>query len=230
MAAASAAAPSSLPVLLAAGPAAAQVTAQKDKLGLHKATPSPAPRPMIQAKLQHQLSESSEMHRRAKATRSAFQRPAIWASAQAAPKLLRCCRVKLRLIRGHAMADVSAAASPPLPVLLSAGPAASQMTAQKDKLGLHTGAAAPSPSPRLMPQTKLRRQQSDSSEMHRRAKATRSTFQRPAIWVMVFGWSLAMCAGFVNVVAYRSWHVFVSHMTGDTTSIGMHIEGYHAGR
>jgi len=81
-----------------------------------------------------------------------------------------------------------------------------------------------------MPDAAVAHVKSNSTEMQRRAMATRSAFKRPAVWVMVFGWSLALCAGFVNAVAYRSWGVFVSHVTGDSTSIGMHIEGYHAGR
>jgi len=81
-----------------------------------------------------------------------------------------------------------------------------------------------------MPDPEVARAKSNTTEMHQKAKATRSAFKRPAVWVMIFGWSLALCAGFVNAVAFRSWGVFVSHMTGDTTSIGMRIEGYHAGR
>jgi len=73
----------------------------------------------------------------------------------------------------------------------------------------------------------LQRVHSLSSDMHRRATAARASFSRPRTWVLIFGWSLALCAGLVNVVAYRSWGLYVSHMTGDTTAIGMRIEGVH---
>jgi len=105
------------------------------------------------------------------------------------------------------MAAALAATPTSLPVLLAAPPTAAQVSLPEQQ-----------------------RQRSELSEMQQKAIATRSAFKRPAVWVMVFGWSLAMCAGFVNAVAYRSWGVYVSHVTGDTTSIGMHIEGYHAGR
>mmetsp|Transcript_17298 Transcript_17298/g.37202 ORF Transcript_17298/g.37202 Transcript_17298/m.37202 type:complete len:458 (-) Transcript_17298:101-1474(-) len=59
----------------------------------------------------------------------------------------------------------------------------------------------------------------------REASVVRGSFQRPQTWVLIFGWSLAVCAGIVNVVAFRSWGAFVSHMTGDTTTIGTRIEG-----
>jgi len=75
--------------------------------------------------------------------------------------------------------------------------------------------------------TQLGRVHSISSEMYRRASAARNSFKRPRTWVLIFGWSLALCAGIVNVVAYRSWGTYVSHMTGDTTAIGMRIEGVH---
>lgn len=124
------------------------------------------------------------------------------------------------------MAIAPSAVPSSLPVLLSAPPTAAQSAVQQGKMGLPAAMPCPAEAVAAEPQ----RQQSEDLEMHRRAMATRSTFKRPAMWVMVFGWSLAMCAGFVNAAAYRSWGVYVSHMTGDTTSIGMHIEGYHAGR
>jgi len=61
--------------------------------------------------------------------------------------------------------------------------------------------------------------------MKLQAESTRAGFKRPRAWVLVFGWSLAVCAGLVNVVSFRSWVLFVSHMTGDTTAIGIRIEG-----
>lgn len=71
---------------------------------------------------------------------------------------------------------------------------------------------------------------SNNTELHRKATATRAAFKRPAIWVMGFGWSLALCAGLVNVVAMQTLGTYVSHVTGSTTAIGLHIEGYHKGR
>lgn len=65
--------------------------------------------------------------------------------------------------------------------------------------------------------------------MKRKAQATRSAFKRPSLWVMVFGWSLAVCAGFVNAVTFRSLGLYVSHVTGSTTAIGLRIEGVHSG-
>jgi len=129
---------------------------------------------------------------------------------------------------GVAMAASPTAAPRSLPVLLAAPPTAQKVAAQQGKQELSAGAACCDDSIHAAEQP--RRMKSETSEMHRKAIATRSTFKRPAIWVMVFGWSLAMCAGFVNAVAFRSWGVYVSHVTGDTTSIGMRIEGYHAGR
>jgi len=76
-------------------------------------------------------------------------------------------------------------------------------------------------------QSNLGRNHSISSETYRRATAARNSWKRPRTWVLVFGWSLALCAGIVNVVAFRSWGTYVSHMTGDTTAIGMRIEGVH---
>jgi len=111
-------------------------------------------------------------------------------------------------------------------VLLAAPPTAAQVAVRGSKQELPTTVSQLESVPASDPE----RQQSDSSEMQRKAIATRSAFKRPAVWVMVFGWSLAMCAGFVNSVAYRSWGLYVSHVTGDTTAIGMRIEGYHAGR
>lgn len=68
---------------------------------------------------------------------------------------------------------------------------------------------------------------SAASELQRKAKNVRAGFTRPRWWVLVFGWTLALIAGTVNVVAFRHWGTYVSHMTGDTTAIGMRIEGVH---
>eukprot|EP00440_Ansanella_granifera_P073805 gb/GFBE01080083.1/.p1 GENE.gb/GFBE01080083.1/~~gb/GFBE01080083.1/.p1 ORF type:complete len:416 (+),score=75.10 gb/GFBE01080083.1/:1-1248(+) len=69
--------------------------------------------------------------------------------------------------------------------------------------------------------------ESCTSDMKRKALATRAGFKRPSFWVMFFGWSLAICAGFVNVVSFRRWGLFVSHVTGATAAIGLRIEGFH---
>eukprot|EP00930_Biecheleria_cincta_P067676 TRINITY_DN5443_c0_g2_i1.p1 TRINITY_DN5443_c0_g2~~TRINITY_DN5443_c0_g2_i1.p1 ORF type:complete len:428 (+),score=58.88 TRINITY_DN5443_c0_g2_i1:77-1285(+) len=66
-----------------------------------------------------------------------------------------------------------------------------------------------------------------NTEMRKKAHATRATFKRPALWVLVFGWSLAACAGFVNTVAFESWGLYVSHVTGATTLIARRIEDVH---
>lgn len=66
--------------------------------------------------------------------------------------------------------------------------------------------------------------------LHSKAKAARAGFKRPAIWVLIFGWSLALCSGLVNVVAKQSFGTYVSHVTGTSTAVGSKLEGYHAGR
>lgn len=48
-----------------------------------------------------------------------------------------------------------------------------------------------------------------------------------AFWVLAFGWFLAFCAGMVNTVSFRIWGVYVSHMTGTSTAIGLRLEGFH---
>lgn len=74
------------------------------------------------------------------------------------------------------------------------------------------------------------RRSTTSEMMHNKALGIRSSFTRPRGWVLVFGWSLACCAGLVNVAAFRSWGLYVSHVTGATTAIGMHLEGFQQGR
>eukprot|EP00931_Biecheleriopsis_adriatica_P022150 TRINITY_DN14314_c0_g1_i3.p1 TRINITY_DN14314_c0_g1~~TRINITY_DN14314_c0_g1_i3.p1 ORF type:complete len:417 (+),score=81.53 TRINITY_DN14314_c0_g1_i3:108-1253(+) len=68
--------------------------------------------------------------------------------------------------------------------------------------------------------------ESCTSELRQKATATRAGFKRPSVWVLVFGWSLAICAGFVNTVSFRCWGLYVSHVTGASTAIGLRIEGY----
>lgn len=69
---------------------------------------------------------------------------------------------------------------------------------------------------------------SSQSETHIKAYEVRKSFKKPQNWVLIFGWFLASCAGFVNTVAFLSWQMFVSHMTGTSTKIGLQIEGYHS--
>jgi len=76
----------------------------------------------------------------------------------------------------------------------------------------------------------LNRTCSNNIEMCMKADRTRKAFQRPAWWVLIFGWSLAMCAGIVNAASFRTFGHFVSHATGGTTSIALGIEGVSHGR
>lgn len=76
----------------------------------------------------------------------------------------------------------------------------------------------------------LARTGSNTSELVRLADKARSAFKRPTWWVLVFGWSLAVCAGIVNAVSFQAFDLFVSHGTGATTSIGLGIEGVSSGR
>jgi len=101
--------------------------------------------------------------------------------------------------------------------------------------GMAETAAATFPGPPLQQrcfQTNgFRRQTTESSEgrtssdpdAHQKALAVQGSFKRPAVWVLVFGWFLAICAGFVNAVSFRTWGLYVSHVTGSTTAIGLRI-------
>jgi len=71
---------------------------------------------------------------------------------------------------------------------------------------------------------------SSGPDAHQKAIAVRAGFKRPAVWVLVFGWVLAICAGFVNAVSFRSWGLYVSHVTGSTAAVGLRIERVHSGR
>ena len=46
---------------------------------------------------------------------------------------------------------------------------------------------------------------------------------------MAFGWCLAACAGAANVIAYKSWSLYASHVTGSTSNIAFRLEGYEQG-
>ena len=63
----------------------------------------------------------------------------------------------------------------------------------------------------------------------RKAAQIRKSFQRPKFWVMGFGWCLAACAGAANVIAFKSWDLYASHVTGSTSEMAFRLEGYHQG-
>jgi len=63
----------------------------------------------------------------------------------------------------------------------------------------------------------------------RKATQIRKSFQRPKFWVMGFGWCLAACAGAANTIAFKSWHLYASHVTGSTSAMAFRLEGYHQG-
>ncbi|CAK9069416.1 unnamed protein product [Durusdinium trenchii] len=48
---------------------------------------------------------------------------------------------------------------------------------------------------------------SSQSETHIKAYEVRKSFKKPQNWVLIFGWFLASCAGFVNTVAFLSWQM-----------------------
>jgi len=68
-----------------------------------------------------------------------------------------------------------------------------------------------------------------SKKMAEKASQIRKSFQRPKFWVMGFGWCLAGCAGAANTVAFKSWHLYASHVTGSTSAMAFRLEGYHQG-
>lgn len=68
---------------------------------------------------------------------------------------------------------------------------------------------------------------SPTKKIKEKAAAIRKSFQRPKFWVMGFGWCLAACAGASNVIAFKSWHLYASHVTGSTSAIAFRIEGVH---
>jgi len=69
----------------------------------------------------------------------------------------------------------------------------------------------------------------NTKKMKEKAIQIRKSFQRPAFWVMGFGWCLAACAGAANVVAFKSWSLYASHVTGSTSEMAFRLEGYHQG-
>ena len=51
-------------------------------------------------------------------------------------------------------------------------------------------------------------------------------FHRPKVWILCFGWCLAVCAGAANVIAFKQWNVYASHVTGSTTAIAFRLVSY----
>lgn len=76
----------------------------------------------------------------------------------------------------------------------------------------------------------LRGSEGLKEDVFRKASAVKKSFNRPNYVVLIFGWSLAVCSGLVNVVAMLSFGTFVSHVTGSTSNVGLRIEGYGSGR
>ncbi|CAL1149671.1 unnamed protein product [Cladocopium goreaui] len=70
---------------------------------------------------------------------------------------------------------------------------------------------------------------SEVKGQHEKAAQIRKSFQRPKFWVMGFGWCLAACAGAANVIAFKSWNLYASHVTGSTSAMAFRLEGYHQG-
>jgi len=66
-------------------------------------------------------------------------------------------------------------------------------------------------------------------EMVKQAQAVKKGFARPEYWVLAFGWSLGLCAGWVNVCAWETYGVYGSHVTGSTTWIGRGIASHILG-
>ncbi|OLQ08812.1 hypothetical protein AK812_SmicGene7666 [Symbiodinium microadriaticum] len=77
--------------------------------------------------------------------------------------------------------------------------------------------------------SRLSRSSSARIIQERKVAAIRKSFQRPKFWVMGFGWCLAACAGAANVIAYKSWSLYASHVTGSTSNIAFRLEGYQQG-
>eukprot|EP00435_Cladocopium_sp_Y103_P034017 s410_g8.t1 len=79
------------------------------------------------------------------------------------------------------------------------------------------------------PLTPCSNKSSPTKKMRERAAQIRKSFQRPKFWVMGFGWCLAACAGAANVIAFKSWNLYASHVTGSTSAMAFRLEGYHQG-
>ena len=68
-----------------------------------------------------------------------------------------------------------------------------------------------------------------SEEVKEDITRIRNSFHRPRVWILCFGWCLAVCAGAANVIAFKQWNVYASHATGSTTAIAFGLEGYQQG-
>ena len=77
------------------------------------------------------------------------------------------------------------------------------------------------------PQAKVPAWPSGTSEVQSKAAAVRKSFQRPKFWVTGFGWCLAACAGAANTIAFKCWSLYASHVTGNTSRMAFHAEGFH---
>ena len=77
------------------------------------------------------------------------------------------------------------------------------------------------------PQAKVPAWPSGTSEVQSTAAAVRKSFQRPKFWVTGFGWCLAACAGAANTIAFKCWSLYASHVTGNTSRMAFHAEGFH---
>ncbi|CAE7281467.1 unnamed protein product [Symbiodinium natans] len=80
-----------------------------------------------------------------------------------------------------------------------------------------------------LPQATVEKVPLSPSRLSRKAAAIRKSFQRPKFWVLGFGWCLAACAGAANVIAFKCWSLYASHVTGSTSAIAFRLEGYHQG-
>ena len=70
---------------------------------------------------------------------------------------------------------------------------------------------------------------SPSTKVNEKAAAIRKGFTRPKFYMTGFGWTLAAWAGAANVIAFKTWGLYASHVTGSTSNIAFSLEGYHKG-
>ena len=77
--------------------------------------------------------------------------------------------------------------------------------------------------------SRLSRQSTNTKKVNEKAAAIRKSFQRPKFYMTGFGWCLAACAGAANVIAFKNWGLYASHVTGSTSNIAFSLEGYHQG-
>jgi len=59
------------------------------------------------------------------------------------------------------------------------------------------------------------------------AANVRAAFKKPSNWMLILGNVLACCAGIVNAIAIRELSTMVSNMTGNSSRIGLRLEGVH---